>query len=392
MILLKNCRFIDELTEKGLTSGDILIEGGLIGEVDASITPEGFVTTYDMKGGYVLPGFIDLHVHLSSSGGDVLYDNFTEDYYLCMQSYKYALDTMKIGFTTLRDVGSNNRMVNGIRDYIDSGNLPGPRIISSGKIITPSESGNEYFEKMYVECDGPAEVQKGVREEIKKGADFIKIMASGAIMNPGGDPGSPVYSDEEIIKIVETARLKGKYVAAHAHSAQAIKQCFRCGVATIEHASVMDSECIALALASKDTSIVPTVTAFMDLVEDTNEDAQFINEKIKSFGEEFKRTLKKAYEAGVVMGFGTDQGVTGSFHGKNYNEFIYRSDVISMKEIDILKQATIYSAAIVGLSHHIGSIHRGKAADLVVLSANPLEDIRACRDNIETVIKNGEFV
>ncbi len=392
MLLLKNARFIKELTHNNLECGDVLIDGSTIIKVASKI--ESDASVIDLDGKYLVPGFIDLHVHLNLSGGDVLYDNFKEKFYMCMESYNFTLKSLFGGFTTIRDVGSNYGMVNGIRDAINQVGMVGPRILSSGRIITPTENGNEYFPQMYNECDGIEGIYQGVRKEIQEGADFIKIMASGAIMNPGGEPGSPIYSDEELKKIVEIAKLKGKYVAAHAHSAQAINQCFECGVRCIEHASLIDDEGIKNAINSDETFLVTTMTAFAGMTSDEEmaEGAQHINDKIRKFNDQFMISMQNAYDAGVMMGFGTDQGVTGTFHGENGDEFIYRKEMFSMDNLDILKQATIYSAKIAQIDNVVGLVEVGLEADLVVLESNPLDDIKVCKDGISKVIKAGKVV
>lgn len=153
-ILLKNCKFIGVLTKDQLSQGDLLIENGIIMDVSNEIDEKEGIEVVDLNNQFVLPGFIDLHVHLTLSGNDVLYDNFKPDYYMTLMAYKFAVDSLKSGFTTLRDVGSNVALVNSIRDSINDGLLKGPRILSSGMIISPTENGNEYFAKMYRECDG----------------------------------------------------------------------------------------------------------------------------------------------------------------------------------------------------------------------------------------------
>ncbi len=392
-MLLKNAKFISELTEAGLECGDILIKDSKIIEVASNIEASEDEEVIDIAGKYVVPGFIDLHVHLNLSGGDVLYDNFKDKFFMCMEGYNFALDSLKAGFTTIRDVGSNYAMVNGIREGIEKLGMVGPRIISSGRIITPTENGNKYFPEMYNECDGVEELYKGVRKEVQEGADFIKIMASGAVMNPGGEPGSPIYTDAEIKKLVEVAEVKGTYVAAHAHSAKAINQCFKCGVRTIEHASLIDKKGIDLALNSKTTYLVPTISAFAGMADDSDmaEGASHINEKIRRFMTQFLVSMQNAYDAGVKMGFGTDQGVTGTFHGENADEFIYRKEMFNMDNLEILKQATIYSAEIAKIDDLVGLVREGLEADLVVLETNPLEDIKVCKEGIYSVIKGGQL-
>lgn len=383
--ILQNCRFIKELTENQLEFGDILVEDGNIVKIAPHLDDE--CLKYDLNNKYVVPGFIDLHVHLTLSGEDVLYDNFKPDYYMTMMAYRFAMDSLKAGFTTIRDVGSNVALVNSVRDAINNDLVTGPTILSSGMIISPTENGNEYFAKMYRECDGEQEMIKGVREEIKLGADFIKIMASGAIMNPGGEPGSPVLSDEEVKSVVQTASLKGKYVAAHAHSSEAILQCIKYGVRTIEHASLINEEGISLLLNSNKTYIVPTISAIGGLK--ASSDASFINEKIAKFTKGFVKSLTNAYQQGLMMGFGSDQGISSTFHGNNADEFIYRKDIIGISNLDLLKQATINSAIIAKLDNELGDISCGKNADLVVLDKNPLDDIAACKNNVVCVYKKG---
>lgn len=391
-ILLKNCQLIDELTQERRTYGDVLIKDGLIIQIADEIIAENDVKTLDLQGKFLVPGFIDLHIHLTLSGNDVLYDNFKSDYYMTMMSYKFTLDTLKAGFTTVRDVGSNMALVNSVRDAINDDLLVGPTIISSGKILSPSENGNEYFAKMYQECDGEYEAISAVRKELKDGADFIKIMASGAIMNPGGEPGSPILSDAEVKAIVDTAAIKNKYVAAHAHSSQAIKQCITYGVRTIEHASLIDEEAIAMLENNETTYIVPTITAFAGMINADTGEASFISEKLNKFMDQFLSCLKNAYQKNVFMGFGTDQGVSAAYHGLNGDEFVYRKEVIGMNDLDILLQATKHSAIIAQIDDKVGTIEVGKVADLVVLDGDPSKDISVCKNNLCNVIKNGVCV
>jgi imidazolonepropionase-like amidohydrolase len=391
MLLFKNANFIPELTENGLKHGDLLVDGAIILQIAGNVEAHN-CETVDLMGRYLVPGFIDLHIHLNMSGNDVLYDNFKNNHFMTLESYAFALDTLKAGFTTVRDLGSNDRSVNYIRDAIEKGILPGPRIISCGKILTPTESGNDYFEKMYSECDSADEVAKAARVEMKYGADFIKMMGSGAIMNPGGEPGSPICTDEEIRTAVNTAKIKNKYVAIHAHSAEAINQAIKCKVRTIEHASLIDDEAIKKLHNNEETYIVPTLTAFAELVAHDNKGANIFREKAVTYCKIFKERMKKAYDSGVVMGFGTDQGVNNAFHGKNGNEFVYRKEWFHMSNIDILKQATINSAMIAMIDDKVGEIKTGKYADLVVLDGNPLDDISICKNSISFVVNSGKIV
>ena len=390
MLLLKNACFIPELTQNFILEGDLLIKGNKISKIGKNIVvDENECITIDLLGKFLLPGFIDLHLHLTLSGYDVLQDNFKNSHFMALEAYSFAIKTLNAGFTTIRDVGSNYRIANSIRDSINQGILRGPNIISSGKILTPTESGNDYFPNMYVECDGVKEMTLATRKEIKYGADFIKLMGSGAIMNPGGDPSALICTDNEILSVVETAKFKNKYVAMHAHGTEAIKQAINCNVRTIEHASFIDEEGINKLLQKKDIFIIPTFVAFSDVLDLNLEKMTPVEEKTLQCFDLFKKSIKKAYDSGIFMGFGTDQGVDLVFHGDNGNEFIYRKEWINMKNIDILKQATINNAIISKLDHEIGDLKIDKLADLVILDGNPLEDISVCKNNIFMVIKNG---
>lgn len=215
MLLLKNCKFIPDLVEgyEG-TTGDILVENDRI----KSIAPCGTLQTeegdqvLDMKGQYVLPGLFDLHIHLTLSGGETLVDNAKSAVQQTLDAVKYATDTLMAGFTTVRDVGSSYNVAVELRNAIQAGNFPGPNIVACGRIVTATECGNDYFQDMYAEADGREEIWKAVREEMKRGADFIKIMGTGAVMNPGGEPGQPIYTLDELKAVVEAAAFKDTYV------------------------------------------------------------------------------------------------------------------------------------------------------------------------------------
>ena len=394
MIILKNCKLLPELVEgyEGDTA-DIQIEDGRIQQISACGTeaPEG-VCTYDMEGKYVLPGFTDMHIHLSLSGGDTLIDNAKSAVQQAYDAVKFAQDSLMAGFTTIRDVGSCDNVAIDLRNAIDAGKIVGPNIIASGKIITPTENGNDFFAGLYTEADGEQEIRKAVREEMKKGADFIKIMGTGAVMNPGGTPGQPIYTFEELKAVVDAAKFKDTYVATHCHGTQAIKDSIRAGVRTIEHSSIMDDEAIEMYKESGESFIVPTLSVIIGLADSVPESSTFMKAKAQMILDNVKVGMRKAYDAGLLLGFGTDQGATPLIHGENGDEFALRKEFWGMKEIDIIKQATINSAIILGRDKDYGTIKEGKVADMVGISGDPLEDISRLRNNVDVVVKGGEIV
>jgi imidazolonepropionase-like amidohydrolase len=308
-----------------------------------------------------------------------------------LESYQFALNTLRAGFTTVRDVGDVNHIVVALRDILRENRLPGPRVITSGRIITTSEPGNDYFMGMYSEANGPAAIRHAAREEFKAGADFMKIMVSGAVSNPGGVPGMTICEEDELLELIRIARSRYSYVAAHCHSLDSIRLCVRCGVRTIEHATQLDDALIEQ-LKSESSFLVPTMTVMMKLMKTAHDFSGFMQEKSRALISGAIASLTAAYQAGLKLGFGTDSGTTDNFHGENGDEFLYRFEQIGMKPIDILRQATVYSARIAGIDQETGSVEQGKCADLVVVNGDPLENIACLKHGIHMVVRNGEIV
>ena len=395
-MLLKNCKVLPELTEgyEGTTC-DVFIEGDRIkGIYECGVCQKSEVRfsdedSIDLNGKYLLPGFFDLHVHFSLSGGDTLIDNAKSPVEQAYDAVKFAQDSLKAGFTTIRDVGSYDNVAIHLRDAIRNGRFAGPNIYASGRIIIATEAGNSFFSGLYNEADGPQEIWKAVRQEMQCGADFIKILGTGAVMNPNSEPGQPIYTYDEVKAVVEAARFKDTYVATHCHGVRAIKDSIRVGVRTIEHGSFIDEEAIEMLVGNKNTYLVPTLKIIYGLVDSVPESSAFMVEKAKYVLREVKTRIRKAYEAGLILGFGTDTGAVPLIHGENADEFMLRRDFWGMKEIDILKQATINSAVIIGKEKDYGSVKVGKVADLVVVDGDPTKDISLLRHHIDLVIKSG---
>lgn len=394
MLLLKNCSVLPELTEDySGTSCDVLIEGEKIKGIYAcGECAEETEETIDLKGKYLLPGFFDLHVHLTLSGGDTLIDNAKTAVQQALDAAKFVKDSLLAGFTTLRDVGSSYNVALDLRNSINEGKLTGSNIYACGKIITPTEVGNDFFEGLYSEADGDGEIWKAVRKEMKEGADFIKIMGTGAVMNPGGEPGQPIYRLDELKSVVAAAAFKDTYVATHCHGTRAIKDSVIAGVRTIEHASILDDEAIEMLKGNNESYIVPTLKIIWGLADSVPDSSVFMKAKAKRVLECIRVGIRKAYDEGLLLGFGTDTGAVPLIHGENGDEFILRKKLWNMDEIDIIKQATINSATIIGKDKEYGSIKAGKYADLVIVDGNPVKDISVLRNNIDRVIKSGVIV
>ncbi|MDF3000130.1 MAG: putative amidohydrolase [Bacillota bacterium] len=392
MVVLRNCRLVKELTEgyEGLYA-DVLLTEQYISEIQP--TGYAFVGEYeelDLQGKTLLPGLFELHAHL--------YGFIYNPYELQAMSvgkitfgaYAFAKAYLDAGYTTVRDCGSSHNCVAAIRDAIRQGIIGGPRLISSGLIITPTETGNDTFRDLYYEADGPEEIRKACRTELQKGNDFIKLMVSGAFMNEGADPGIQITELDEVKAAVDAAKRKGTYVAAHCHGTEAIKTAIKAGVRTIEHGTYLDDEVIDMLKDRKDCFLIPTGAIGLYCLDESNQDvpAELLEASKKCAAIEIAN-INKAYEAGLRLGFGSDIDLQAFLKVPGY-EFIARKEYYTFRDIDILLQATKYSAEIAGASDTLGTIKAGKLADLVVVAGNPDEDIYVMTKPMIHIFTNGK--
>ncbi len=385
-ILIVNCRFISELTEGYANEfGDILLNDTEIVAIAEKIECEE-ADILDMNYKTVLPGLIDLHTHLvqwnSSSGYEAV---GTTEADATLRYYHHANCFLKQGYTTIRDCGSDFRAANALSKHISDGNLKGPRIISCGLIVTPTETGNQSFAGMYNEADGTKEIKKACREELKFGASFIKIMASGAFSNAGGAPTQPIMEKIEIKAAVEVAKMKDSYVAAHCHSKDAIFSAVSAGVRTIEHASFLDEECIELIKNRKDCYVIPTLSTAISY-----QKPHLIGSPKYLLKQKSAELLSLGLQAGLKYGWGTDINLEVWLANPAY-EFKMRKEAFKCSNIELLKQATIYSAEAAGLDAIIGTIKVGKKADLIVIDGKPDQDIMVMSNAPTHVFRDGHL-
>lgn len=254
-------------------------------------------------------------------------------------------------------------------------------------------AGNDYFLGMYREADGCDEVRKAAREQIKAGADCLKLMATGAYMNPGGVPGAPQLSRNEIAVVVEEAAKLGLRVAAHAHGKEGIINAIEAGVTTIEHGTFMDDEVIEL-MIDRGIYLVPTyvVGYLMEKYGTENGVPEFMIEKNRKSSEQFSENLRKAIKAGVLTAFGTDAGTNYNYHGNNALELVLLVEHGFMSPLQAIKSGTQVSAEALGISAETGTLENGKTADLVVVGGSLQENLQPLLKNIEMVYKGGAQV
>ena len=391
MTILRNARVIPELTP-GYNDiyADIVVDGGRIVEILPPKTAQGD-DVLDMTENTVIPGLIEAHLHLDLTGGDVYEENVLPDAYRVVTALKLAQDNLRKGYTTVRDLGDRSDIVLNMAKAVNAGLVMGPDILASGKIITPTECGNEYFGDMYLEADSPMEFRKAVRTQYQKGADWIKVMATGAVMNPGGTPGAPIIMEDEMRAVCETAAYVGKPVAIHCHGAAGTKMAIRCGVRTVEHSSIMDDECIRMYLASDQTFPIPTLAPMTNFIEFSEGKPKHYVEKAKQMRSHMVEGMRAAYKAGVKMGWGTDAGVYVGSHGDGIYEFRIRVNDLEFTPKDCLIQATKNNAEILMIDDQVGTIEVGKKANLAAFKGNPDEDINALED-VALVMKGGTVV
>ena len=392
MLYLKNCRFVPFLTEgTDLAEGDILVNGDKIEKILplGSEVPED-ARVMDLKGKTLLPGLIDLHVHLFYENMDALMKGANQPYpVFTMNSYRYAQELLKDGYTTVRDVGDNHSWAAmHLRNMINRGKITGPRLTTSGPIISSNWTTLDTLDIFSCGSDG---FRDTVRKSFAKGADFIKLYGSGSLLMASNEPGYPILEPDEIEAAVLVAKRNSSYVSVHAHGKTAIDMCVKGGVHTIEHASMISEDTLKYIDDTKqDTALVLTMFAIDEILEmpDT-----YNGKRMWSIIDTIKESLCNAYNnhKGILLGWGTDVALD-LYKTDPMREFRLRKEMLGFSNEDILKQATINSAKIIYQDDRIGSIKEGKFADFVVVDGDPVEDISVMYKVPEKVIKGGEII
>jgi len=358
---------------------------------------DGEVTVIDLSSHFVLPGLMDMHVHLQFELGPKNDSDSLKmsDQLMQMRSIHYAMETLRAGFTTVRDVGSSSQEMYAMRDAIENGWIDGPRIIAAGGVgITGGHADisgvnpdlMEKFTSPNV-CDGPYDCRRAARNVIKYGADWIKITSTGGVMTDRATGTSQQMEMDELKEIVLAAARMGRKVASHAHAEEGIIAALEAGVASIEHGSYTGPRAIEL---FKETGayLVPTLLAGKTVATLAVE-ADFMSDAIKAkairVGNDMAGSFEKAHKAGVNIAYGTDSGV--SPHGTNAEEAVLMVEN-GMSESDVLVAATINAADLLDMSDSIGTIEAGKAADIIAVDASPLENIDELLD-VDFVMKSG---
>lgn len=376
----------------------ITVKDGRIVSVEAGYKPgpKG-VPVIDLRDAYVLPGLIDSHVHITGeSGPDERIKTFEETTVdQAFDGAGYAYKTLLAGFTTVQDVGGSNDAVFGLRDAIAKGLVPGPRMRAAGQAISVTGGHGDIngyspeVMKLFTGtniCNGADDCRRAVRQQVKEGADVIKITATGGVLSNTKAGLEQQFSDDELKAIVDAAHAMGRQVTAHAHGKAGIESALRAGVDSIEHGTYTDDETIAL-FKEHNAMLIPTVLAGATVTGWVNEPwlPEASRAKAAIVGPLMQDMLRRAHEGGVTVAFGTDTGV--SKHGENAKEFALMVGAGFTPE-EAIRSATIVASEHLEMADDIGTIEPGKYADIIAVNRNPLKAVTELED-VDFVMKGG---
>jgi imidazolonepropionase-like amidohydrolase len=393
-IAIRNTRLIDGAGAV-VERATVVIRATTIAAVGTSkdvAIPRG-ATRVDGRGFTLMPGLIDCHVHLCLGGEPDVVEAIARETPLLtlLKASRAARHTLEAGFTTVRDVGARDHSIFALKQAIDSGLVPGPRILGAGLAIC-MVGGHARF--IGQEVEGSDQVRAAVRAQMAAGADVIKVIASGGVLTPGTSPDQPQMTPDELRAAVEEAQLGGRKVAAHAHGASGMKNAIHAGVHSIEHATLMDEDA-AILMKQRGVFMVPTLSALATTAGCRTGCGvpESAIEKAKAMTKRHAVSFKKAHRSGISIAMGTDAGTPFNYHGENAQE-LDRMVAFGMIPMEAIVASTAAAARLLGIQDQVGTVAKGKQADLVLFDGNPLRRIDLLRDRsrIVGVMKAGRFM
>lgn len=397
LVVLKAARMFDGKSNQLVSPGLVVVRGSTI--VGVGGAAPGGAQVIDLGDATLLPGFMDAHTHLAyaATGGSQralarLQLNVAE---VTLEAAGHARSTLLAGFTTVRDLGSRDLVDVGLRNAINRGLTPGPRVLaavrSMGSTGGHCDPTNSFRQDLFEEpgpdrgiFNSPEDARRAVRVNVKYGADVLKVCATGGVMSLNDDVDSPQVTQAELDALVDEAHARNKKAAAHAHGAEGAKRAIRAGIDSIEHGSFLDDEALTM-MKQRGTFLVPTLMAPHDLKSRLDRLDPRQAAKARRAIDSINVTFQKALKVGVRIAFGTDSGVYT--HGKNPGEFALMVG-LGMKPIDALKAATSVDAELFGVASRVGTLEIGKLADVVAVPGDPITDIRAT-ERVFFVMKDG---
>jgi len=401
-IVFTNVTLLDVKAGANVADQSVLIDGGRIVEISGSTIKHKSADIIDLKGKTLMPGLCDAHVHVIAFTADFPLLNASSPFYVSAQAAKIMGSMLARGFTTVRDAAGADW---GLARAVEQGLIKGPRLLYCGHALSQTgghgdmrSPGDLSLHQCFCcsglghVCDGVSSVLKAAREEIRRGATHLKIMASGGVASPTDRITSTQFSEDEIRAIVGEADAAQIPVIAHAYTARAVNRALRCGVKSIEHGNLIDEESVELMLKFN-ASLVPTLVIYRALIEEGVEaglpaDLVAKTHQVLEAGME---ALEMAYKADVHIAYGTD--LLGQMHRHQSEEFNIRKEIVS--PADLIRQATINAAKLFQMEGQIGEVASGFEADLIVVDGDPLEDISLLarpEESVKMVMKGGDIM
>jgi len=390
---------IDGTGAKPIEDASIIVEDEKIKEVGKALDVPRGAEVIDVAGRTLMPGLIDSHVHLCSNGDpDIMRMIHYPMGMLQLFGYRNALNELEAGFTTVRDMGAPHGFALSLRQAVEARVVRGPRVVAAGKVISMTGGHADFhlasglsYEGMSRIADGVADCRKAAREQLRDGADFVKICSSGGVMSPTDPVDTPQFTLEEIQAMVYEAACVGRTVASHAHGATGIKNAVLAGVKTIEHGSLVDDEAVKL-MAQRGCFHVPTLVAGWNIVQQGKEAGipAYAVDKAEEIAHEVRKNAMRSHRGGVKVAMGTDAGTPFNRHGGNAQEITHLVDA-GFTPMEAIVAATKTGSECIGLDKQLGTLEPGKLADLIVVDGDPLRDIKVLeeRANILLVLKGG---
>jgi imidazolonepropionase-like amidohydrolase len=395
-VALRAAHLVDPVAGRRLDDVVVLVEGDRISQVGSKLAIPAGTETIDLGSATLVPGLIDVHTHVTSQSEDYYTDTFRRSPVdVAVRAPAYARRTLEAGFTTVRDVGAGEYVDVALRNAISDGVVAGPRMAVATLALSATGGHGDLsgfspylrFDGFSGVADGADELRKKVRQNVKQGADLIKILAGAGVLSEEESAGAPQYSQEELDAAVAEAKMWGRKTAAHAHGAEAIKRAVRAGVASVEHGGLVDEEGVRL-MKERGTFLVPDIYTDVYILEHgaaMGLPPKMI-EKERSLRGQQDVNWRRAFSAGVKFAFGTDAGVYP--HGQNARQLALLVRHVGITPLDAIRMATVNAAELMGWSDRVGRVAPGLYADIIAVDGDPLVDVSQL-ERVRWVMKGG---